>query len=107
MNLNEKIIKAIIPDWNADMPTPNFVEKIRQAFVDEGYVQTVRMGGRTVTMNGKDPLGWILYYPNEAMTGQEWYKRFKNEQAKAPAMLRAEDDFLALAIAKRASGIDK
>jgi len=56
--------------------------QIKQAFANAGYVQTLKTGDRTIVANGKDPFGWIVYYPDEVMTGQEWYDRFMAELDK-------------------------
>jgi len=75
MSLDEKLREIV-----ADMPYPDAaVETIKQAFTDSGYLNSVRMNGKTIVMNGKDPLGQVVYWPDKAMTGQEWYDRFEKE----------------------------
>lgn len=50
----------------------------RQALVDSGWVKTITINDRTIVLNGKDPLGYVVYYPNESLTGQEWFDRFES-----------------------------
>lgn len=39
-DLDTKIAEAVLgTSFNPDMPTPNFVNKIKQAFADAGYIQ--------------------------------------------------------------------
>lgn len=79
----------------------------RQA-VKDGWVQTLKYGTKTVVLNGKDKLGYIVYYPAEVMTGQEWYDGFEKEFLRRIAI---EEDQMpdygkALEAAKKAAGIE-
>lgn len=74
--LDRKIIEAVLGEgFSDDMPYPSFVKKIKQAFKDAGY-----------------------------MTQQEMYDRLKTTLDDERALLGPDYDE-ALAIAKRASGI--
>ena len=75
----DKKLTNLIESYHGN--TDKFISNVKQAFLDNGYVRTVIMNSHTIAMNGKDPLGWIVYYPNEAMTGQEWYDQFSQNMA--------------------------
>ena len=98
----DKKLTNLIESYHGD--TNKLILNIKQTFRDNGYVRTVIMNSHTVAMNGKDPLGWILYYPNEAMTGQEWYDRFEAE-LDAGLPLPTVVDIWVRKSAKRAAGL--
>lgn len=83
--------------------TRELMEQIKRVFVDAGWVGTLKAGDKTIVMNGKDNLGYIVYYPNEMMTGQEWYDRFRDALEEQGTFMR--DDDLLDWVAKKAAGL--
>lgn len=65
------------------------IVKIKQTFADAGYLQSVKLNNRTVVMNGKDPLGYVVYYPDEVMTGQEAFNLLKQAGLQGKALSTA------------------
>ncbi len=53
------------PEDRNDLPT---VKDLKQAFADDGYVRIMKANNRTIVMNGKDALGYIVYYSEETST---------------------------------------
>ena len=97
MSIDDKLREALHNSgWGSEMTTTldEAVELIKQAFADEGYVspenakkvqemvnQLANIANQTAQLPTK-----IYIKPNKAMTkaenlmtGQEWYRRFKNE----------------------------
>lgn len=97
-----------------DKVKPDTLDKIKAAYKEAGYVQTLKLNNRTIVANGKDNLGYIVYYPDEVMTGQEWLARFMAELKKEASLTHHTpnprksgftlEDFNIELAAKRASG---
>lgn len=112
MSLDDKIIEAVLgKPLQEGMPTPNFVEKIKQAFADEGYLtpeqkeqtqKLVNMLADQAQLMAKLPV--TVSVPGE-MTGRDWYDRFEKE-ANHDAWITGRDYNRAFRAAKRAAGID-
>lgn len=82
-------------------PSSEYLGRIKQAFIDAGWLRTVDVSLPAVTP----------YIPEPLMTGQEWYDRFIRE-LPAPFPLEAGDpqeavDYYAVKLsAKKAAGIE-
>ena len=106
MSLDDKIVQAVIPGFSSNMPVPNFVNKIKDAFAAEGYVQPVKLTRQGAYEATNDS----VYLTPTLMTGQEWYDRFLKLLAKYPRtdqlnspQLWSED--VILKEARRAAGL--
>lgn len=74
--------------------------------IKDGWVKTLRVNDRTIIFNGKDNIGYVVYYPNEVMTGQEWYDRFMQEFKGWPSGAEVTVNVKSiLDAAKKAAGI--
>lgn len=97
-NIDERIIEAVLgKPLDPNMPIPNFVEKIKQCFADEGY---------KFQPNLKELAGYTIN-TKPTMTGAEWYDRFIKEldslpEAITPGLFKETGINKA---AKRASGV--
>lgn len=114
--LKKKIVKHIVDGLKEHRPMGKPVEEIADAILksvaDEGYLQSLKHNGKTLVVNGKDPLGYVVYYPDEIMTGQEWANElnkldppvYVHNDGKTYYMFEQEklDNFLA---AKKAAGM--
>ena len=74
-----------------------------QPKTDGEYLQILKAKGKTIVLNGKDALGYVVYYPDEVMTGQEWYERFSDELDSWAATANTGDCNAVLLAAKKAS----
>jgi hypothetical protein len=67
---------------DCDQKRNEVVDDIIALFISKGWVQTLKFNNRTILVNGKDPMGYVVYYPDEVMTGQEWYNKLDKELTK-------------------------
>ena len=77
MSLDDTL-KQIIIDEGGDGSDYAVID-IRTAFEESGYIPTLTINGRTIVVNGNTPLGYVVYYPDQVMTCQEWYDRYEAE----------------------------
>ncbi|SRR6266496_1970383 len=99
----DKRLRALLIDGGIedepDVKTDDYVELIKQAFKDAGWVDTNAIGLQGFTVNN-------------IMTGQAWYDRFSHELQSSNSDLVCDDGTLAtwadfyLKAAKRASGLE-
>jgi hypothetical protein len=68
-----------IPSIRGGRLTDDAIAQIDAVYREAGYAKTLKLGGKTIVLNGKDNIGYVVYYPEERMTGQEWYERFEKE----------------------------